>query len=119
MAMVWHRAASGSEAPCRLLYSSRSFEEIIYREDLGKLASGYSALEVFHTLTRSRPEGWTGYAWRIDAVILEEVVPSPGEEPLPFSCGPTSFVEGVVDALVRLGHDPARVKTERFGPTGG
>ena len=32
---------------------------------------------------------------------------------------PTSFVEGVADALVRLRHDPARAKTERFGPTGG
>jgi ferredoxin-NADP reductase len=44
---------------------------------------------------------------------------SPNENPLAFVCGPTSFVEGVADALVRLRHDPARVKTERFGPTGG
>jgi ferredoxin-NADP reductase len=119
MAMIRHRAAVGSEVPCRLLYSSRSFEEIIYREELETLASRDGALEVFHTLTRSKPEGWTGYDRRVDAEMLEEVGWSPEESPLVFVCGPTSFVEGVADALVGLGHDPARVKTERFGPTGG
>ena len=74
---------------------------------------------MIHTLTRSRPEGWTGYHRRIDAEMLREVAWSPDESPLAFVCGSTSFVEGVADALVRLGHDPARVKTERFGPTGG
>jgi ferredoxin-NADP reductase len=119
MAMIRHRAAVGSEVPCRLLYSSRSFEEIIYREELETLASRDGALEIFHTLTRSRPEGWTGYDRRVDAEMLEEVGWSPEESPLVFVCGPTSFVEGVADALVGLGHDPARIKTERFGPTGG
>jgi ferredoxin-NADP reductase len=119
MAMIRHRAASGSEVPCRLLYSSRSFEEIIYREELETLAVSDGSLEVFHTLTRSRPPGWTGYAHRIDAEMLREVSWPANENPLPFVCGPTSFVEGVADALVGLGHDPARIKTERFGPTGG
>jgi ferredoxin-NADP reductase len=119
MAMIRHRAAVGSDVPTRLLYSSRSFEEIIYREELEKLASRDSALEVVHTLTRSSPEGWSGYDRRIDAEVLREVGWTPDEGPLAFVCGPTSFVEGVADALVSLGHDPARVKTERFGPTGG
>jgi ferredoxin-NADP reductase len=119
MAMIRHRAAAGSDVPTRLLYSSRSYEEIIYREELETLASRDSALEVIHTLTRSRPEGWTDYDRRIDAELLREVGWSPKERPLAFVCGPTSFVEGVADALVNLGHDPARVKTERFGPTGG
>ncbi len=119
MAMIRHRAAVGSGVPTRLLYSSRSYEEIIYREELETLASRDSALEVIHTLTRSRPEGWTGYDRRIDTEMLREVAWSPDESPLAFVCGPTSFVEGVADALVGLGHDPARVKTERFGATGG
>jgi ferredoxin-NADP reductase len=119
MAMIRHRAASGSDAPCRLLYSSRSFEEIIYREELETLAGSDGSLEIFHALTRSRPPGWTGYARRIDAEMLREVSWPANENPLAFVCGPTSFVEGVADALVGLGHDPARVKTERFGPTGG
>ena len=119
MAMIRHRAAAGSDVPTRLLYSSRSFEEIIYREELETLASRDSALEVIHTLTRSRPEAWTGYDRRVDAEMLREVAWSPDENPLVFVCGPTSFVEGVADALVSLGHEPARVKTERFGSTGG
>jgi ferredoxin-NADP reductase len=119
MAMIRHRAAAGSDVATRLLYSSRSFEEIIFREELEDLVARDYSLEVSHTLTRSTPEAWSGYARRIDAEMLEEVSWSPDENPLAFVCGPTSFVEGVADALVRLRHDPARVKTERFGPTGG
>jgi ferredoxin-NADP reductase len=119
MAMIRHRAAAGSGVPVRLLYSSRSYQEIIYREELETLAAREASLEIFHALTRSRPEGWAGYARRIDAQMLREVSWPANENPLAFVCGPTSFVEGVADALVGLGHDPARVKTERFGPTGG
>jgi ferredoxin-NADP reductase len=119
MAMIRHRAAVGSDVPTRLLYSSRSYEEIIYREELEKLASEDGALEVFHALTRSRPEGLAGYGRRVDAEMLEEVGWPPERRPLAFVCGPTPFVEGVADALVGLGHDPARLKTERFGAIGG
>ncbi len=119
MAMIRHRAAAGSDVPTRLLYSSRSYEEIIHREELEDLAARDGSLEVIHTLTRSRPAGWGGYDRRIDAEMLAEVGPYPDERPRAFVCGPTSFVEAVADALVGLGHDPARVKTERFGATGG
>jgi ferredoxin-NADP reductase len=119
MAMIRHRAAAGSDVPTRLLYSSHSYEEIIFREELKTLASQESALEVIHTLTRSRPEVWSGYHRRIDAEMLREVGWSPEESPISFVCGPTLLVEAVGSALVTLGHDPARVKTERFGPTGG
>jgi ferredoxin-NADP reductase len=119
MAMIRHRAAVDSDVPVRLLYSSRSYEEIIYRGELEDLASRDDSLEVIHTLTRSRPEGWSGYHRRIDAEMLREVAWPPDEGPLAFVCGPTPFVEAVGAALVELGYDPARVKTERFGPTGG
>ena len=74
---------------------------------------------MIHALTRSRPEGWSGYDRRIDAEMLAEVGWHPDESPLAFVCGPTPFVEAVGSALVGLGHGPARVKTERFGATGG
>jgi ferredoxin-NADP reductase len=119
MAMIRHRAAVGSEVPTRLLCSSRSYEEIIYRKELENLAARDGSLEVIHTLTRSRPEGWSGYHRRIDAQMLAEVAWSPDESPLAFVCGPTPLVEAVGSALVGLGHGPARVKTERFGATGG
>jgi ferredoxin-NADP reductase len=119
MAMLRHRGAVGSEVPTRLLYSSRSYEEIIYREELENLAARDGSLEVIHTLTRSRPQDWSGYDRRIDAEMLAEVSWLPEDRPLVFVCGPTPLVEAVASALVGLGHDPARVKTERFGPTGG
>jgi ferredoxin-NADP reductase len=118
MAILRHRAARGDHVPTRLLYSSRSFEEIIYREEQARLDSD-SALEVVHTLTRSQPPDWSGYRRRIDEAMLTEVAWPPAERPLAYVCGPTRLVEAVASALVALGHEPARVKTERFGPTGG
>ena len=119
MAMVRHREAAGSDTPVRLLFSSRSHEEIIFRQELEDLTAEDETLKVIHTLTRSQPENWLGYDRRIDEQMLREVAYPPEEQPLAFVCGPTPLVETVATALVRLGHDPARVKTERFGPTGG
>jgi len=117
MAMIRLRAAARSGADVRLLFSSRSRDDIIYREELERLDG--NGLMVISTLTRSQPPGWTGYARRVDAGMLAEVGPSPAERPQVYVCGPTPFVEAVAEALVQLGHDPHRVKTERFGPTGG
>ncbi|HEV2921159.1 MAG TPA: ferredoxin reductase [Actinomycetota bacterium] len=118
MAMLRRRAATGSQVPARLLYSSRALEDVIFREELDRLAAAGDGLTVTHALTRAQPPGWTGYARRIDAVMLEEVGWRPGERPLAYVCGPTRLVETVAGQLVALGHDPARVRTERFGPTG-
>jgi ferredoxin-NADP reductase len=118
MAMLRRRAATGSQVPARLLYSSRALEDVIFREELDRLAAAGDGLTVTHALTRAQPPGWTGYARRIDAVMLEEVGWPPGERPLAYVCGPTRLVEAVAGHLVALGHDPARVRTERFGPTG-
>jgi ferredoxin-NADP reductase len=119
MAMIRHHKAASSETPVRLLFSSRSYEEVIFREELESFAAGNNAVRITHTLTRSTPPDWTGYARRIDEDMLGEVAFSPEERPLAFVCGPTPLVEAVATALVGLGHDPTRVKTERFGPTGG
>src|ERR687894_492153 len=84
MAMIRHRAAARSDAPVRLLYSSRSREETIYAQELESLAAEDAALEVIHTLTRSQPPGWTGYSRRIDREMLEEIAPTPEQRPLVF-----------------------------------
>lgn len=118
MAMLRHRARAGSRIPTRLLFSSRHLEEIIYRDELDRLAATGDGLEVIHTLTRSQPPGWTGYARRIDDRMLAEVVEPLGTSAQVYICGPTALVETTADALVRLGLPPGRVRTERFGPTG-
>jgi ferredoxin-NADP reductase len=117
MAMLRHRTATGSDAEARLLFSSRSWDDVIYRDELERLTG--DGLTVAHTLTHSQPPGWTGYARRVDAEMLAEVGPSPAERPLVYVCGPTPFVEAAAEALVQLGHEPGGIKTERFGPTGG
>src|SRR3989440_3031526 len=118
MAMLRHRAAAGSTVPTRLLYSSRSFEDVIYRDELDRLDQADQMLEVVQTLTRAQPSGWTGYHRRIDTDMLREVAWPPDQRPLALICGPTPFVETAAASLVTLGHKPGRIKTERFGPTG-
>lgn len=119
MAMLRHRAAAGSAVPTRLLYSSRALDDVIYHAELEHLGSAGTGLEVIHTLTRAQPPEWSGYRRRIDAAMLAEVAWPADQQPLAFVCGPTPLVESVATALVELGHDTARIKTERFGPTGG
>ena len=118
MAMLRHRAARKSTAEASLLVSSRMAEDILYREELERLAQG-DGLAVHHTLTRGAPDGWPGFDRRVDAEMLAQVGPAPGAMPRIFVCGPTPFVEAVADLLVGLGHEPASIHAERFGPTGG
>jgi ferredoxin-NADP reductase len=115
MAMARQRAADGDRVPTRMLYSARTWDDIIYRDELQRL--GGEGFDVLYTLTREQPLGWTGYGRRVDRELLAEVVPV--DLALTFVCGPTPFVEAVAEALVGLGHEPSRIKTERFGPTGG
>jgi ferredoxin-NADP reductase len=117
MAMLRHRVASRADVPTTLLLSSRGWDDVIYRDELEDLSMG--DIRVVHTLTRSQPDGWTGYSRRVDGDMLRELGPSPGELPHVYVCGPTPFVEAVATSLVELGHEPVRIRTERFGPTGG
>jgi ferredoxin-NADP reductase len=115
--MLRHHRASGSDTPVRLLYSARSLDEVIYPEELRELAAD-DRVDIRLTLTREWPEGWQGYRGRIDRALLADVAFPPAERPLAFVCGPTGFVETAASSLVDLGHEPARIRTERFGPTG-
>jgi ferredoxin-NADP reductase len=115
-AILRHRERTGSTVPTRLLYSARSLPDVIYRDELDSYHDG---VQVTYTLTRSQPPGWTGHSGRVNAGLLAEVAWAADADPLTFVCGPTSFVEAVAEALVGLGYPPARVKTERFGATGG
>jgi ferredoxin-NADP reductase len=119
MSMIRHRAAAGAKNPASLLYSSRSFEDIIYYEELEKLRAANSGLHIFHALTRSQPPDWKGYARRIDQNMLQEVAGPLGRSVQAFVCGPTLLVEAVANGLVKTGIRSEQIRTERFGPTGG
>jgi ferredoxin-NADP reductase len=112
--MLRHRLRTGSDVPARLLYSSRTLPDVIYRGELGHYGDG---VRVICTLTRGQPPGWTGYSGRVNAAMLTETAWPASQHPLAFICGPTSFVEAVAGSLIGLGYPPGRVKTERFGGT--
>lgn len=114
--MLRHRAATQTTIPAKLLYSARSIGDVIYRDELTRLAT--NGTDVALTLTREWPQEWTGHRRRIDMDLLRDVAWTPGERPLVYVCGPSGFVESAANALVALGHDAERIRTERFGPTG-
>jgi ferredoxin-NADP reductase len=118
MSMLRARQSAPAAVPTRLLYSVRSPDEVIYRRELDALDAADPSLQVSYTFTRQAPPGWAGYARRVDASMLGEVVRPAGERPLVYVCGPTGFVEAVARVLVEMGHAAQRVRTERFGPTG-
>jgi len=99
------------DVAARLVYSARTLDSVIYREELEALGD-----DVVLTLTRERRDGIR--EGRVDAGLLREVGFRPEQEPRIFVCGPTSFVEAAASALVELGHAPERIRTERFGPSG-
>ena len=112
--MLRHRLRAGSDVPARLLYSSRTLPDVIYRGELDHYGDG---VQVICTLTRSQPPGWTGYSGRVNPAMLAQAVWPASQHPLAFVCGPTSFVETVGENLIGLGYPPKRVRTERFGGT--
>ena len=118
MAMLRHHVAVGSQVDLHLVYSARTAGELLYRAELETVAGGPHR-RVTITLTREDSGRWAGRRGRVDATLLGEVIEGPSGAPRCYVCGPTQFVEDVAGALVGLGHEPADVQTERFGPTGG
>ena len=117
MAMLRHRDAAGVKDPARLLYSARTYEQIIYGPELDMLAS-QDGLKVSYALTRAQPPGWKGYARRIDDAMLADVSKALGPQVVAYVCGPTALVEVAADGLERIGLPADRIRTERFGPSG-
>lgn len=119
MAMLRTRMQSESGVPVHYLASARTADRLIYYEELVHIAESDEDVEVVHTLTRSHPDDWKGPTRRVDRDMLTVPGFSPAEIPDVYVCGPTGFVEHVAATLVDVGHEPGRLRTERFGPSGG
>jgi ferredoxin-NADP reductase len=115
--MLRHWATGNRSVALRLLYSSRSITDVIFRRELNQLADG-DQIDVRLALTREWPEGWDGHRGRVDRELLEDMSWPVQARPLIYICGPSGFVETAADLLVQIGHEPGRIRTERFGPTG-
>lgn len=118
MSILRTRRIAGHQSQARLLYSSRSVDQILYRTELQELSTSFEAPAIIHTLTRGTPQGWMGESGRVEKTMLARQAIAAIDEPDIFVCGPTPFVEVVADHLVSLGHHESRIRTERFGPTG-
>lgn len=117
VSMLRHRAARKATMPAKLIYSARRYEELIFREEIDRLAADDPNLEVAYTLTREQPAGWQGGNKRLDRTSLAALVLTPKTNPQIFICGPNGLVEGAARLLLELGHDRGHIRTERFGPT--
>lgn len=119
MAMIRARRAAGSRVPFRLIYSVRTPADVYYADELRRRVRDDAGLDVSYVYTRQAPQGWAGQVGRIGVSQVNTDGWPAMLEPACYVCGPTGFVETVADILIALGHDPRRVRTERFGPTGG
>ncbi len=106
MSMLRHRRRALPEVPVHLLYSVRSPDDVFYSDELGE--------ETTLTYTRRMPEGWTGATGRIDAALVGRLAWPDG---MAYVCGPNGFVETATGLLMESGYEPARIRTERFGPS--
>jgi len=115
IAMLRHRTARSSAVGARLLISTGSPAEVLYRSELMRLAAG-DGLAVHRTVTHDLPAACRGFARRLDTDMLKAIGPAPARRPRIFICGPTAFVGRAAHLLVQLGHEPERIRVEDFGP---
>jgi len=114
-AMAAAHASAGDGTPFRLLYSVRTPEDVIFRDELAALADAAAPLQLDFVYTRRVPEGWPTAPGRVTKAVLEAAAVPAASRPLVYVCGPTPFVEAVAGWLIDAGHRPRDVRTERFG----
>ena len=109
MAMVRARRSAESPAPLRLLYSVRTPDDVLYRDELDRED------DVSLIYTRTAPDGYARPPGRLTRDDLPALL---HPQPRVYICGPTGFVEAVSQLLVDAGYDALTIRTERFGPSG-
>jgi ferredoxin-NADP reductase len=119
MAMIRWRAASGSTAPFRLLYSVREPGAALYRDELQRRSENDRSVTLTYAYTRATPKDWPRLPGHIDAALVAKTAWPSKLIPTCYVCGPTPFVESAAGFLSACGNGPEKIKTERFGPTGG
>lgn len=109
MAMLRHARTLGRADLLRLVVSVRSADDLCYR---GEVEGPQTT--VVHT--RVAPPGDRRPAGRLGPADLAPLL---DVERTCFVCGSASFADAASRLLVELGVDRARIRVERFGPSGG
>jgi len=116
MSMIRHRAAQGSTIPVLLFYSARSWDEVIFRDELMALDDRQDGFELVFALTRERARRERDYERRLDTAVLTEVLPRLPQAPKHvFVCGSNAFVEAAADGAIATGIPRGIIRTERYG----
>jgi ferredoxin-NADP reductase len=112
MSILRTQADRGDRRPVALLYGSRDWESVIFREELDALAARLD-LRLAHVL-RTPPAGWTGETGRIDADTFRRHVPPPFAAHEYFICGPGPMMDAIERTLGALGVPLSRYHSERY-----
>jgi ferredoxin-NADP reductase len=114
--MLRHRAARGSNVPVLLLFSARTFEDVIFRDELLALDAKGDGFQLALALTREPARRPGDFGRRVDAEMVAELIGRLPEPPrLVFVCGGNPFVEAASQGALSAGVVPAIIRTERYG----
>jgi ferredoxin-NADP reductase len=116
MSIVRHRAAVGRDIAVVLLHAARTWDDVIFREELIARDAAEANFTLLLSLSRDTAHRPQDFGRRIDPSLLNITLARLGTTPrLTFACGSNAFVEAVTGYLLDLGLDPKTIRTERFG----
>jgi ferredoxin-NADP reductase len=116
MSMIRHRAGQNSQVPTLLLFSARTFDDILFRDELLALEARGDGFELALALTREPAKRVRDYGRRVDATMLAELLARLPEAPKQvFVCGSNPFVEAAAEATLAIGTPAGLIRTERYG----
>jgi ferredoxin-NADP reductase len=116
MAMLRHRAIVSPDTEALLVYSSRTWDDLIFRDELLRAEATQAHFRLAVTTTREPRHRPGDFDRRLDGQLLRKILDAWGKSPrVVYVCGATAFVETVADALVADGIPAGRIRTERYG----
>jgi ferredoxin-NADP reductase len=116
MCMIRHRAAQGSTVPALLLFSAKTWDDVIFRDELLALDAADNGFKLVLALTRDGIRRAGDYSRRVDAAMMRDVLARAASQPrYVFVCGSNPFVESASQGLIDAGIAAALIRTERYG----
>jgi predicted ferric reductase len=112
MSMIRTLADRRDQRPVILLYGSKDWESITFREEMEALQARLN-LKVVHVLANP-PVGWTGEQGFISADMFKRHLPPPYADHEYFICGPNVMMDAIEKVLGELGVPLTKYHSERY-----